>query len=239
MRIWDKLKSIRLGGDDELGRDDLLREIESGIAALARHGPRGREVFPPAVTVRVTAAEGGLEALRGFIADPAFERELDARLRNRMVNPEALPFRRYEVTGADSSGIEVVEEATAIQGTFLVVGGDLDGARHPIELTRKEWRLGRGPWHQERTHDQRLPNDIVLAENIAWISRAAALIRRGGAFLEIEARQQGDFLYVTRRDGTQLRPAMTASGRLPLQLHDRVVFHDGGANRLELKVEPC
>jgi hypothetical protein len=70
------------------------------------------------------------------------------------------------------------------------------------------------------------------------VSRAAALVRRSGAFLEVEARQQGEFLMLVRRDGTQLRPALTAAGRLPLAPGDRLVFHDGGQNEIVLRLEP-
>lgn len=239
MGILDKLKQTFSGGDDELSRDDVLREVESGILALARHGRRGREVFPPGVRVRITAAEGSLESLRAFVAGPGFERDLEARLRNRLVDPEHLPARRYEVTAGEASRIVVEDDASALLGTFVVQGGDQDGARYPIELTRKEWRIGRGAWHQERPDDQRLPNDLVVTETLPWVSRAAAIVRRTGAVMEVESRQQGEFLVVVRRDGTQLRPSMTASGRAPLAPGDRLLFHDGGQGRVELRIEPC
>lgn len=239
MGILDKLKSTFSGGDDELSRDDLLREVESGILALQRHGRRGREVFPPGVRVGIVASGGSLEALRAFVADPAFERDLEARLRNRLVDPEDLPARRYEVEAGEVSSVVVEDDPVALQGLFVVTGGDEDGARYPIELTRREWRLGRGPWHQEREADQRLPNDVVVTTTLPWVSRAAAIVRRTGSFLEVESRQQGEFLLVVRRDGTQVRPAMTAAGRTALAPGDRLVFHDGGTGRVEIKVEPC
>lgn len=238
MKLLDKLKETWAAGDGEFSRDDVLREVERGILALARRGVRGRETFPPSVLVTITAAEGGVETLRGFVTDPSFERDLEARLQNRLLDPQALPARRYTVALGDRPGVAVAEDATTVQGSFVVTGGDRDGSRYPVELSRKEWRVGRGPWHQERPNDQRLPNDIVATDSLAWVSRAAAIVRRSGAFLEVESRQQGDFLLVVRKDGTQLRPAMTASGRIPLAFGDRLVLHDGGAGRVELRLEP-
>lgn len=238
MSFLDRIRRGLQGGDDELGRDDLLRAAEEGILALKRHGARGKEVFPAGVKIVVRAPEGSLDTLRAFVKDPSFERDLEARLQNRLVAVEALPARRYVVERGEPAGIAVEEDERALAGVFVVEGGDQDGARFPVDLGRKEWRIGRGRWHQERPDDQRLPNDIVLTETLPWVSRAAALIRRSGALLEVEARQQGEYLIVVRRDGTQVRPAMTASGRTPLAPGDRVELHDGQSGRIVLRFHP-
>lgn len=243
MSFLDKIRRGLSGGDDELGREDLLRAAEEGILALKRHGSRGREVFPAGVRVIVRAAEGSVVTLRGFVSDPTFERDLEARLKNRLVAAESLPARRYKVERGEPAGVTVEEDEQALAGVLVVEGGDQDGARYPVDLGRKEWRIGRGRWHQERPDDQRLPNDILLTESLPWVSRAAALLRRSGALLEVEARQQGEFLIVVRRDGTQLRPAVTASGRTPLRVGDRLEFHDGHDGRVTLRLDaaedPC
>ncbi|MDP2316727.1 MAG: hypothetical protein Q8P41_27780 [Pseudomonadota bacterium] len=238
MGLFDTIRRSLQGGDDELGRDDLLREVEAGILALKRHAARGREVFPAGVRVEIRAAEGSLVTLRGFVADASFERDLEARLQNRLVASETLPARRYVVERGEPGGVTVHEDEHALGGVLVVVGGDLDGQRFPVDLARKEWRIGRGRWHQEHPGDQRLPNDIVLTESLAWVSRAAAILRRSGALLEVEARQQGEFLLVVRRDGTQLRPAMTASGRAPLRVGDRLELHDGLDGCVSLRLDP-
>lgn len=237
MSFLDTIRRGLRGGDDELGREDLLRATEEGILALKRHGARGREVFPAGVRVRVRANEGGVVTLKAFVADPSFERELEARLQNRLVAPEGLPARRYVIESGEPAGITVEEDDQPLAGVFVIEGGDQDGSRFPVDLGRKEWRLGRGRWHQERPDDQRLPNDIVLTDSLAWVSRAAALIRRSGALLEIEARQQAEYLIVVRRDGTQVRPAMTASGRAPLRVGDRIELHDGHNGKITLRFD--
>ncbi len=243
MSLLDTLKKTFAGGSEELGRDDLLRKIEEGVLALQRHGARGREVFPDGVRVRITASDGSIATLRSFVSDPAFERDLEARLQNRLVNHTALPARRYEVLRGDEPGITVEDDPVGIIGVLVIRGGDRDGARYVLELGRKEWRLGRGSWHQERADDQRLPNDVILGDQAGFISRAAAIIRRSGALLEVESRQQGEFLIVVRKDGAQLRPAMTASGRVPLRVGDELLFHDGRTNQLTVVLlpveEPC
>jgi hypothetical protein len=239
MGFLDTIRRGLAGGDDELGRDDLLRAAEDGILALKRHGARGREVFPAGVRIVVRAAEGSLATLGGFVKDPSFERDLEARLVNRLVDAEALPARRYVVERGEVAGITVEEDDRAVAGILVIEGGDQDGSRFPVDLGRKEWRVGRGRWHQERPDDQRLPNDIVLTETLSWVSRAAAIVRRSGALLEIEARQQGEYLIVVRRDGTQVRPAMTASGRTPLRVGDRVELHDGQTGRIAIRFDPA
>lgn len=242
MSMFHRIRRSLAGGDDELGREDLLRHIEAGILALKRHGARGKEVFPAGVCVRITAPPsdrggGGLATLRAFVADPGFERDLEARLQNRLVDAGAFPARVYIVSEGDASEVVVEENAHAISAILVIEGGDRDGDRFPVDLGRREWRIGRGRWHQERPDDQRLPNDIVLTEKEAWVSRAAALLRRSGAFLEIEARQQGEFVIVARRDGSLLRPAMTAAGRLAVGPGDRIEFHDGQNGRITLRID--
>lgn len=243
MRLLDQLKrtlstQILSGGDDELGRDDLLRHVEEGILALRRHGSKGKEVFPAGVRVRIEAADGSLESLKAFVADPAFERDVEARLVNRLINVGDLPARRYEVVRGEANKVTVEDDPTVILGVFVVEGGDKDGDRYVLELGRREWRLGRGRWHQERANDQRLPNDVILTETQPFVSRAAAIVVRAGAQLEVESRQQGEFLIVVRRDGSQLRPAMTATGRVPLRPGDRLEFHDGSTGRISLLLQP-
>lgn len=238
MWIIDRLNQLLGAEEGELGREDLLRRTVDGILALKRHGRRGVESFPAGVVVRIVAREGSLATLRDFLADPAFERDLEASLLNRLANPERLPTRRYRVEAGEPSAVSVAEDTRSAQGRFVVRGGDRDGEAQPIELSRAEWRLGRGRWHQERGDDQRLPNDIVLTDHLPWVSRAAAVVRRQGAFLEVEARQQAEYLLVVKADGTQLRPAMTASGRVALALGDRLRFHDGAVGEVELSLEP-
>ena len=237
MGFLDKLRSGLRGGDDELGRDDLLRAAEDGILALKRHGVRGRETFPTGVRIVIRASEGSLVTLRAFVDDPSFERDLEARLRNRLVSPESLPARRYRVERGAPAGVSVEEEAHVLAGVLVVEGGDRDGDRHPVDLTRKEWRLGRGRWHQEDGPGRRLANDIVLTDSLAWVSRAAAVLRRAGAHLEVESREQGEFLMVIRQDGSQIRPAVTASGRAPLRVGERLELHDGRDARLCLRLD--
>jgi hypothetical protein len=139
VRIQKWLKGLVDGGDHELGRDDLLRQVEEGILALRRHGSRGMEVFPPAVRVYVEAVEGSLETLRGFVKDPSFEKDLEARLNNRLIAADTLPARRYEVLRAERSGVRVEEDSKTNLAILLIEGGDKDGQR--IALTYTEFSL--------------------------------------------------------------------------------------------------
>lgn len=234
--VRDWARSAFSSGTDPLDQPTLLRSVEDGILALARRGEQGRDAFPPGVRVRVTVRGGGLETVRGFVSDPAFDREVEAALANRLASPSTLPARRYEVVSGASDAVEVLEDARVLAAVLVVEGGDRDGDRYPIENARREWRVGRGSWHAESEDDQRVANDIIVTDEARLVSRAAAVLRRGSGLLEVEARNQGDCLVVVRRDGSRVRPAHVSSGRCPLEAGDRVEFHDGDATAVRLRV---
>src|SRR5688500_6225737 len=99
MSMLEKLKGL-LDGEpvaDRLDRPNLRRQVVEGILTLKRRGQRGAEVLPPAVAVAVTVGEGGVEVVRGFVKDPTFDQEVEAALRNRLVNAASLPLRSYTV----------------------------------------------------------------------------------------------------------------------------------------------
>ena len=234
MRWFEQFKRVALADTDgELGRADLVALATRGILALGRKGTRGDLEFPPGIILRVSAKEGSLETLRGWVADPATEREITARLLNERIALSALPARRWEVERGDADGVEVLDDPAPILGVLVVDGGDRDGDRYPIGPARRDWHVGRGRWHA----DNRVLNDIVLAEVAPWLSRAAAVFRRGPSGFEIESRDQGEFVIVVPQTGTPRRPAMTASGRVPLTVGDRVDFHDGKDARISLRLE--
>jgi hypothetical protein len=235
-RISGWARSAFASGTDPLDQPTLLRSVEDGVLALGRRGEQGRDAFPPGVRVRVTVRGGGVETVRGFVTDPAFDRDVESALANRLVTPSSLPARRYEVVAGDADGVEVLEDARVLAAVLVVEGGDRDGDRYPIENVRRDWRVGRGRWHAESEHEQRTANDIVVTDEARFVSRAAAVIRRGSGLLEVETRNQGDCLVVVRRDGTRVRPALVASGRCPLEAGDCVEFHDGDATAVRLRV---
>ncbi len=234
MRWLESLKRV-LGQDTdaELGRADLVALAARGILSMGRRDARGKLVFPPGVVLRVTAADSSLETLRAWARDAATEQEVSARLLNEGVEAVDQPVRRWEVDRGEADSVEVIEDASPVYALLVVVGGDRDGDRFPVGAGAREWRIGRGRWHA----DNRLQNDIVLSESAAWLSRAAAVLRRTGAGFELEARDQGEYVVVIRKDGGRRRPAMSASGRVPLTLGDEIEFHDGKESRLALRVE--
>ena len=204
-----------------------------GILALARRDAHGVMVLPPGVILRVTAGEGSLETLRAWAKDPATDAEIDARLLNERFDAAALPARRWLIEFGEKNGIEVLEDAAPVLAILVVEGGDRDGDRLPVGPGRREWRIGRGRWHA----DNRLQNDVVLSETAMWLSKAAAILRRVGTGFEIESRDQGEYLVVVPRDGTPVRPAMTAAGKVSLAIGDRVEFHDGKTGLVALRIE--
>src|ERR671931_933573 len=151
-----------IGGviEGELGQPDLLRRVTDGIAALARHAGRGLTVLPPEVDVDIRVGRGSVQTIERFVRDPAFDREIEARLLNTLVGlrPEAIPLRRYAVEPGERTRIEV-REAAPKRLQLRVQGGDLDGRAAVLPSGRRQYLLGRSEWHGD---DQLVANDVVL-----------------------------------------------------------------------------
>jgi hypothetical protein len=210
---------------EELGQPDLLRRVTEGIVALARHADRGLPVLPPEVDVRIKVGEGGVQVIERFVQDPAFDREVEARVLNELVRlrPEGLPVRRYIVEPGEKNAVEV-REAPLRRFRLRIQGGDRDGAAITLPATRRQYLLGRSDWHGD---EMQVANDVVLSETERAVSRRAARLHRSAAGLELESLDQREALVVERTDGERLRPALTASGRVPVTPGDRIEFTDG------------
>ncbi|MBN1334837.1 MAG: hypothetical protein JXB39_02640 [Deltaproteobacteria bacterium] len=232
----DTLRRVLGGGSDELHRDDLLRRAEEGIWHLGTYGARGESCFPPAVQVRVTVASGSPDVARALIEDPSFARDLEARLLNRLADPRSdrLPACRWEVSAGPVDAVTVAEDPRPRVARLRIQGGDRDGVCVSIGVGQRELRVGRGPWHGR---DRVLANDVVVSESDAFVSRAAALLVQHGAVLEVETRDQGECLHVVRANGTRIRPARTARGRVRIGPGDSVVLDDGEGHAISLVLE--
>jgi hypothetical protein len=220
---------------EELGQPDLLRRVTSGIVALARHADRGLPVLPPEVEVKVRVGDGGVQTIERFVQDPAFDREVEARVLNELVRlrPDGLPIRRYVVEAGEKNSVEV-KEAPLRRFRLRIQGGDRDGAAVTLAPARREYLLGRGDWHGD---EMQVANDVVLTENERAVSRKAARLYRSAAGLELESLDQREALLVEKSDGERVRPALTSSGRVPLAFGDRVSFTDGKAAVITVVVE--
>ena len=216
-----------LGGviHEELGQPDLLRRVSAGIVALARHADRGIPVLPPEVEVRIHVGDGGVQTIERFVQDPAFDREVEARVLNELVRlrPDGLPVRRYVVEVGERNSVEV-KEAPLRRFRLRIQGGDRDGAAITLPPNRRQYLLGRGDWHGE---EMQVANDVVLSQSERAVSRRAARLHRSAAGLELESLDQREALVVEKQDGDRVRPALTASGRVALASGDRVAFTDG------------
>lgn len=230
-----RLGRVLSGGDDELGRDDLLRRAVAGILALRSYGARGLEVFPAEVEVVATVAEGAVGPVRTFFAEAGFDREVEARLRNSLDNPRAvLPIRRYRVAAGEHTAVQVSECEARTRVAIRVSGGDRDGTVLPLPPGRPELRLGRGEWHGG---DRKLRNDLVVSEADEFVSRRAARILVQGTSLQVEALDQKEFLSIERASGERVRPAASATGRATARSGDVIVLDDGGARNVRLLIE--
>jgi hypothetical protein len=220
---------------EELGQPDLLRRVTDGIVSLARHADRGLPVLPPEVEVRIRVGEGSVQVLERFVQDPAFDREVEARVLNELVRlrPDGLPVRRYVVEPAEKTSIEV-REAPLRRFRLRIQGGDRDGAAVTLPPTRRQYLLGRSDWHGD---EMQVANDVVLCESERAVSRRAARLHRSAAGLELESLDQREAVIVQKADGERLRPALTASGRVPLGPGDRVEFTDGKRPVLTVLIE--
>jgi hypothetical protein len=144
-----------------------------------------------------------------------------------------MPIRRYVVQAGPATKIEVVEAAPHTY-TLKIQGGDRDGASFSIPAARKEVLLGRGPWHGD---GPQVANDVVLCDNERAVSRRAARLHRTGSFFELEALDQREAVAVSQPDGQKRRPALSASGRVPVRPGDVIEFTDGSRPVLSVQLE--
>ena len=82
------------------------------ILSLKQRGAQGVEVLPTAVEVSVEVGKGSVGVVQDFLDDPAFDREVEAELLNRLVKieRERLPVRIYNrVQGAARTRVAVRE----------------------------------------------------------------------------------------------------------------------------------
>ena len=230
------LKSI-LGGvmDGELGHPDLLRRVVDGIAKLKRHADRGVEVLPQEVEVHITVGEGSVQVIERFVNDPAFDREVEAGLRNKLVRAreDQMPVRRYFVTAGPKTKV-VVKESPPKTYHLRIDSGDRKGMDLALQSDKRVFLVGRGNWHGD---EQQVANDVIVADGDKAISRRAARLHRAGGHFELEALDQGEALLVVRPDGQRLRPALAASGRVPVHSGDIIEFTDGAKTVLTVKLE--
>jgi hypothetical protein len=228
-----------LGGitdSGELGQPDLLRKVVDGIAKLRHHASRGVEVLPPEVQVKIAVVEGSFHVIERFVKDPAFDREVEAELKNRLVrvHEDRMPVRHYVVEPGPKTRVEVTEIPPRPH-QLRVEGGDRDGSAFGLPGEKRTFLIGRGQWHGT---DQQVANDVIVADAEKSVSRRAARLHRtGGGGFELESLDQAEALVVRRPDGQRLRPALSANGRVPLRRGDVIEFMDGARPVLSVHVE--
>jgi hypothetical protein len=223
------------GGSFELGAPDLTRKIVDGIARLRHHAGRGVAVLPPEVEVHVQVADGSVHVIEKFVQDPLFDREVEAALRNKLVDvPEhSLPIRRYIVEPGKRTRVVVVESRPK-RYSLRIEGGDRDGTVIAIPGDQRDVLLGRGPWHGD---DEQVANDIQVAEADRRISRRAARMHRTGGLFELEALDQAEAIAVVKPDGHRQRPALSATGKVQVRPGDVIEFLEGARPVLTVRLE--
>jgi rhodanese-related sulfurtransferase len=127
-----------------------------------------------------------------------------------------------------------VKETAPKTYQLKIEGGDRAGNAVPMQGEKRVFLVGRGPWHGD---DQQVANDVVVSETEKGISRRAARLHRVSGNFELEALDQSEALVVARPDGQRLRPALAASGRVPVQPGDVIEFTDGAKTVLTVKLE--
>lgn len=212
------LTSLLRGGADELGWDDLLRRAAEALADSATFGARGERVWPEAVEVELGVPPDQQATASRFAADPRFDREVAMAAANRCdVTAAELPQREYTVVARERAAVRVrAKEAPAWE--LLIEGGDRTGRALAVPAGAGPWVLGRGEGACE----------LAVCERTAFVSRRAGELRRQGAHLTIAALDQGDLLLVRQPDGTLVRPARTASGRVELREGAVIELTGGG-----------
>lgn len=212
------------GGSDELGWDDLVRGVTAAVARLSRYADRGRISFPPDVVVEIEVEEASLAIARGFVQRADFDRQVREALANRCdCGLDALPLCEYRVSSGTRTRI-TAEPGSPRIWVFDVEGGDAAGRALVMPSGSKEASFGRGDWHGA---DRRVPNDLVVCQETAFVSRRAGRVRVVGHHIEIEALDQGDALVVRRANGEAIRPARTAKGCVAAREGDTIELGEG------------
>ncbi len=231
--LFRKTPSVR--DRDLLDQSTLRQRVVAGIMALSQRWRRGADALPLAVAVTIQVGDdASLSVVERFIDDPAFDTDVGADLSNRLVGSrvDAMPVRLYRVEPGPHNDLKVTEALSGTLAWLTVEGGDCHGTTLEIEVTRAEYRLGRGDWHGDDT----VANDLVVSHGDRFVSRRAAVLRRAGARLEVASRGQGDNLLVIHADGKTVRPSHTRRGRLRIQPGDSIALTDGGARQVTLRL---
>ncbi len=227
---WKRLVGALRRDGDLLDRPDLKRATLDAILGLVRRGARDDVRLPLSVEVQITVASGAIGVVRGFVSDPAFARELEDELRNRLPTLSgALPLLRFAVHEGERDQVSARELALEAAGWLRVEDGDRAGQLTALGPRRAEHFLGRGGG------DRALPNDVVLTDALPFVSRRAAVLRRSGVQWELEPLDQGEDLEVLTASGP-VRPRNTLSGRLAVQPGEAIRFLGPGAQALTVRL---
>jgi hypothetical protein len=220
----------------------LVRQTVAAMLTLRHRGERGRDVFPSEIEVLIRAAPGNLEVIRNFVADIAFDHDVEAALANRLVQstPEELPTRRYVVVEATAPGTEPFVMArpstTPTEYELHVTVGDCQGHTAPIPIGMRLMVFGR---REKVTTFDELPIDLPIPTQNASVSRRAGRLHRAGGRFEIEALDQRRNLLLRRPGEVRERlPFNSSTKRLPLEPEvDEIVLTDErGRDALVLKL---
>ncbi len=204
------------GAGDDLTREDVIARCVEAVLELSSFGGR-RDVFPARTEIVVSVPPNLVEIARGYVADPAFDREVAGRVKNELANPGALPVRIYRV----EEGARFAAVATAAAARCLALRWGVES--WPLPPGKPEILVGRGPWHGS---DELRSNDVVLPD-LKAISRSAVRLHPVGDGFEVEASGQDRDVSVVGKDGGRRRPAFSATGRIVMEVGDALEFSDG------------
>ena len=239
--ILDRIKRT-LAGDgiqaEQLDEPTLKRHVVKGILKFRHRGSKGVNELPAAVHIDIKVSTGSIEVVRRMVDSPGFDEEVEASLLNELAgnSPRFLPIRHYRVVSSDETLVTVEEARDDTLIWLRVEGGDRDGEWLAYKASSSGYRLGRSAWHGPEDTES---NDFVISNHDAFVSRRAARLSRAGTGLEVETRDQGDYLVVLRADGSKVRPARVASQKVKVKIGDVIDFIEGreGPNELSEQYE--
>ena len=227
--------------DREIGYEELKRAVFDAIQGLHSYGPRGVSTFPAGLMLSIECPPQHRAVVAGYLDLSELRDDVEALLLNE--NPRlsraGLPVWRGELANGPRFRVTASaaeQGAHGVQGRVVLVVANGDCANRWLEVPLKKQSLyvGRGEWHD---YHAGLRNDLQVTQTAGFVSRAALVVRRSGAHIEVNARgEAAQYTLIHRAGGRRLSLNRSRTPWVTVEAGDTVHFGDGTDQSIQLHV---